>query len=190
MTDDPFFFGYGSLVNRHTHGHDDHYRAAVAGWRRVWRHSNTREVAFLSVHEAPGHSIAGLIAAVPDGDWAALDRREHAYDRVMLTHTALQHDHPARPEIHMYRARAAQVATPSIRHPVLLSYLDTVIAGFVDIFGAKGADGFFETTDGWDCPILDDREAPIYPRATRPGRAITDMVDLATRDLGAEVFRR
>ncbi|MEO1425117.1 MAG: gamma-glutamylcyclotransferase family protein, partial [Pseudomonadota bacterium] len=65
---DPYFFGYGSLVNRATHAHDDAHPATLRGWRRMWRHTALRPVAFLTVVPAPGSRIDGLIAAVPGAD--------------------------------------------------------------------------------------------------------------------------
>jgi len=44
-----FFFGYGSLVNRATHSFNNAQPAQLTGWRRVWRHTDLRPVAFLSV---------------------------------------------------------------------------------------------------------------------------------------------
>ena len=41
------------------------------------------------------------------------------------------------------------------------------------------AAAFFDTTDGWDTPVLDDRAAPLYPRAqtlTRQERGLTDAL--------------
>jgi len=61
----------------------------------------------------------------------------------------------------------------------LLSYLDVVVQGFVHEFGTAGAKAFFETTDGWDTPVLDDRAAPIYPRAqtlSAEEQALTDRL--------------
>ena len=45
-----------------------------------------------------------------------------------------------------------------------LSYLDVVVQGFLREFGPQGAQNFFETTDGWEAGIWDDRADPIYPR--------------------------
>ena len=70
---DPHFFGYGSLVNTATHSYPDTRTAHLSGFRRRWRHTSLRDVAYLTVEQATGHIIAGLIAAVPNGDWAALN---------------------------------------------------------------------------------------------------------------------
>ena len=78
---DAYFFGYGSLVNRATHGFEWRTAAHGAGWRRVWRHTDLRPVAFLTVVPDADAEIEGLIAPVPGADWAALDQREAAYLR-------------------------------------------------------------------------------------------------------------
>ncbi|NDK33898.1 gamma-glutamylcyclotransferase family protein [Rhodovulum sulfidophilum] len=98
---DPFFFGYGSLVNRATHGYRDAVRARISGWRRVWRHTPLRPVAYLTAKPAPGVTLDGLVAAVPGGDWTALDQREYAYDRHAVG-KVVDHGLAARIDVHVY----------------------------------------------------------------------------------------
>ncbi|WP_319824407.1 gamma-glutamylcyclotransferase family protein [Thalassovita sp.] len=160
---DTFFFGYGSLVNRKTHDFGSAERATARGWRRVWRHTALRPVAFLTVVPSPGTDLDGLIAPVPNGDWRALDAREHAYDRVTLTDLP-DHPLPYRPQVAIYTIPAGKHGAPTMAHPVLLSYLDVVVQGYLREFGEDGVSRFFATTDGWDVPILDDRAHPHYPR--------------------------
>lgn len=186
---DPHFFGYGSLVNRATHQYADTRPARLSGWRRLWRHTALREVAFLTIAEAEGHSIDGLIAAVPDGNWAALDLREAAYDRLPVTPEHIQHDHPDTIAVAVYKTRLGNDAPPSTRHPILQSYLDTVVQGYLNVFGHDGATRFFETTDGWDSPVLDDRKAPVYPRAAVLTPAEKRLVDAALDDLAVPRLR-
>ncbi len=171
----PYFFGYGSLVNRATHDHPDAQPAAVTGWRRVWRHTALRPVAFLTVIPDPSATIDGMVAAVPKGDWLALDEREHAYDRVRTAQIA--HRLAPRTDIHLYTIPDGKHGAPDRTHPVLLSYLDTVVQGYLNEFGRDGVASFFKTTTGWDAPIADDRDRPLYARhqtLTRKERAITD----------------
>jgi hypothetical protein len=160
---DPFFFGYGSLVNRATHAFDEAYPARLCGWRRVWRHTRLRPVAFLTAEPAAGVEIDGLVAAVPDDDWRGLDAREHAYDRHRVTE--ITRHRVARPvSIQVYAIPEGKHGKPDETHPVLMSYLDTVVQGYLREFGEAGVAHFFETTAGWDAPILDDRAQPRYPR--------------------------
>ena len=158
----PAFFGYGSLVNLATHDYDDPHPATLSGWRRVWKHSSRRPVAFLSVERCDATEILGVVAHVPDANWAALDQRERAYIRRDVSHQ-VRHGGPNR-HTAVYEAAHGYIAPPSIEHPILLSYLDVVIQGYLNMHGADGAQHFFATTGGWDGPVLDDRADPIYPR--------------------------
>ncbi|MXQ09086.1 gamma-glutamylcyclotransferase [Alphaproteobacteria bacterium GH1-50] len=181
----PWFFGYGSLVNRRTHDYAVAAPARITGWRRTWRHVATRNVAFLTAYPSPGSVLDGLIAEVPRGDWEALDMREHSYLREAATGVA--HALPTPPEIHIYHAPPDLHAPASDAHPVLLSYLDTVIQGYLTEFGETGVRDFFDTTDGWDAPIRDDRSAPVYPRAQETGPEIRDIVNTELARVGARI---
>ncbi len=160
---DPYFFGYGSLVNRATHDFSNPQPARIAGWRRAWRHTDLRPVAFLTAIPDPTSEIEGMIAHVPGADWDALDQREWAYDRVPVT-PAVTHEFFYQIEIAVYAVPEDRHSRPTTHHPVLLSYLDVVVQGYLREFGIDGATRFFDTTDGWDCPILNDRATPRYPR--------------------------
>ncbi len=183
---DPFFFGYGSLVNRGTHQFPHATRAVAHGWGRAWKHTRLREVAFLTAVEAPGSSIEGLIAAVPGADWAGLDAREWAYDRLPVGR--VDHDHPGALDVQIYRTKPEHTEDGTRAHPILLSYLDTVVQGYLREFGTDGAERFFATTAGWDTPILDDRAAPRYPRVQVLDAAERDFVDAQLRNVGAARF--
>lgn len=183
---DPHFFGYGSLVNANTHIYDQTHPATVSGWQRRWRHTTLRDLAYLTVEPAPDVQIDGLIAKVPDADWAALDLRETGYTRSALDPQALRHD--AGPvAVQMYQTDPQITAAPSVTHPVLLSYLDVVVQGFLQVFGEDGVARFFDTTQGWDAPILNDRSNPIYPRHQPLSAEETELVDHHLSLLSAQV---
>jgi hypothetical protein len=186
---DPFFFGYGSLVNRRTHGYGEAYHARVAGWRRVWRHTALRDIAFLSVEPAAGVELEGLIAAVPGGDWRALDERESGYDRQRLVE-GLAHSATRPVTAEIYAVPDRNGAPPGTLHPILLSYLDVVVQGYLREFGEAGAERFFETTRGWEAPVADDRAAPRYPRAQSLSARERGLVDAALAALGVRVIGR
>jgi len=171
-----YFFGYGSLVNRASHSFAGAVPAQLTGWRRIWRHTDLRPVAYLTVVPDAHAEIDGLIAPVPDADWPALDAREAAYIRAPAAHQ-VRHPLPHRPEIAVYTIPDGLHASPSQAHPILLSYLDVVVQGYFREFGTAGVQRFFDTTDGWDAPLLDDRNSPRYPRhqsLTDEERELTD----------------
>lgn len=186
---DPFFFGYGSLVNRRTHAYGEAYHARVAGWRRVWRHTPLREVAFLSVERARGVELEGLIAAVPGGDWRALDHREDGYRRHRLAE-GLAHAATRPVAAEIYAVPDNEADPSGALHPILLSYLDVVVQGYVREFGEAGAERFFDTTRGWEAPVVDDRRAPRYPRAQTLTARERGLVDAALTVLGVSVIGR
>ena len=172
----PYFFGYGSLVNAATHDFADPQPARLSGWRRAWRHTDLRPVAFLTAVPAPGHEIIGMIAQVPHADWVALDQREWAYDRIPAT-PAITHTLSDNPEISVYAVPQERHKVGTIEHPVLLSYLDVVIQGYLRAFGEDGVQHFFDTTDGWNAPFIDDRALPRYPRHQQLTADETELVD-------------
>lgn len=176
MVQDAYFFGYGSLVNRATHSYAAAHPARLHGWRRAWRHTDLRPVAYLTVVADAQGAIDGLIAPVPSADWPALDAREAAYVRTPAS-DQVSHGLSHRPEIAVYTIPEGRHGAPTRTHPILLSYLDMVVQGYLREFGPEGVARFFDTTDGWDAPILDDRAAPRYPRHQRLSateRALTE----------------
>ena len=171
---DPAFFGYGSLVNLATHSYDDPRPAVLQGWQRVWQRTKLRKAAFLSVAPCPDTVLHGVIARVPGADWAALDQREAAYQRHDVTVT-VHHDGPKAPTA-VYQVKPAHLSDAQ-DHPILRSYLDVVVQGYLKVHGEAGVAQFFDTTDGWNMPIFDDRTAPLYPRHQVLTAAETALVD-------------
>lgn len=184
-----YFFGYGSLVNCDTHGFIGAQPARLRGWRRIWRHTVLRPVAYLTVVPDDSCEIDGLIAEVPGRDWAALDERESAYDRVSAAHQVV-HGLSHAAEIAVYSIPEGKHGTPSEAAPVLLSYLDVVVQGYLREFGEEGARRFFDTTQGWDAPVMDDRADPIYPRHQRLTAQERAFVDDGLRRMSARIVGR
>ncbi|MCA8881931.1 MAG: gamma-glutamylcyclotransferase [Rhodobacteraceae bacterium] len=183
-----YFFGYGSLVNHRTHSYPDARRARLEGWRRTWCHTQLRDEAFLSVHPADGAVIHGLVAAVPQQDWRALDLRESGYDRHAVT-TGITHDLSAPAEVHVYAIPDRHRRVGEGGH-ILMSYLDVVVQGFLHHYGPAGVAHFFDTTDGWAVRVLDDRGAPRYPRHQILSAEEKDIVDRHLAQVPAEVVEK
>ncbi|CTQ49747.1 gamma-glutamylcyclotransferase family protein [Jannaschia donghaensis] len=171
------FFGYGSLVNTQTHAYPGTARMTVTGWRRVWRATPINHVAYLTGEPATGVRIDGLAADVPAGDWSALDTRETGYLRSAL---------PEGPQI--YHIPHDLHGTPDDIRPILLSYLDVVVQGFLREFGEDGVARFFDTTAGWTTPVRNDRAAPEYPRAQILSSDETALVNDHLTRVGASLL--
>lgn len=171
---DPEFFGYGSLVNLATHNYANPRPAVLQGWRRVWRRTNLRKAAFLSVERCANTAIHGVIAQVPGGNWAALDQREAAYQRHDVSNEILHDGSIGATAVYQVMPEHKETAGD---HPILLSYLDVVVQGYLRMHGPEGVAHFFETTDGWQSTLLDDRERPVYPRHQLLSAAERRIVD-------------
>lgn len=183
----PYFFGYGSLVNTATHGYGNAQPARLKGWRRAWVHTDLREVAFLSAVPCADSEIDGLIAEVPGADWAALDEREFAYERLPAS-GFVRHGLSGSPEISVYAVAADKQNGVTARHPVLLSYLDVVLQGYLQVFGEEGVQEFAATTDGWNAPVLNDRSSPRYPRHQQLSREEQLFFDEVIGKTGARIL--
>ncbi|MCP5087717.1 MAG: gamma-glutamylcyclotransferase [Rhodobacteraceae bacterium] len=179
------FFGYGSLVNNATHAYVNTRPATVCGWRRQWVQSALRDASFLSVQHDPLSYIQGVVADVGQIGWEALDVRERAYNRRRLT----EHELPGQTAkaVHIYQANPDFIAPKGGNRPILLSYLDCVVQGFLAQFEEDGVRDFFRSTSGWDTPVRDDRAAPIYPRSQTLTSEETLMVDFHLSAVGATI---
>lgn len=185
---DPYFFGYGSLVNTKSHSYTDPQPATLKGWRRAWVATARYPVVLLSGVRAAGHSIKGLIAAVPDANWAALDTREAGYARLPASEH-VEHRLPETTQISVYAVDPGHIHD-STEHMILLSYLDVVVQGFHEVYGEEGVEHFFDTTDNWHTPIVDDRADPFYPRHQKLTRLQKSLVDDNLERLSAQIKQR
>ena len=184
---DPHFFGYGSLVNTATHIYPNAQKAMLSGWRRAWvRNGGYDAILLTAVPADPSEKIQGLIAAVPNADWAALDARETGYRRIP-SEGKVSHGGDPSTDIAHYAVVAEDMLTAG-NQVILLSYLDVVIQGYLQQFGEDGVDAFFATTDGWDMPILNDRAAPRYPRSQILSASETALVDGHLDRIAAQII--
>jgi hypothetical protein len=142
-----------------------------------------QSVTSLTIEPAEGVTIAGLICKVAPDQIADLDAREAGYDLVALPPEAL--DAPPR-TTHVHTYVSAYTAKGDATAPILQTYLDTVLMGFFQKFGANGIDEFIGTTQGWETPILQDRPHPQYPRYTALSDALRTQIDTKLDQLGVE----
>ena len=197
------YFGYGSLVNRATlaTGVVAAFPARLEGWGRTWRPrpdmGPTPGVALpdgltpslLTAHRAEGAAIDGLLVIDLAVNLPVVDAREFRYHRRDITLAELTFD-AGRAErdtglrldpgtrLHVYEARTEHPETvgPS---PILRSYLDAVMQGFLNEFGEGGVHRFVAETGAFHMPIHEDRDRPLYPRAVALSAAEAALFDLA-----------
>ena len=174
---DAVFFGYGSLVNGATHVYPGLRAARLNGWGRGWRRAPGRRVSLLTALPG-GEGIDGALAGVPGADWAALDAREASYDRHPVSIAVMGGDVAA-------AIYAVPEPVPSEGAPILMSYLEVVVQGFLDLHGPEGAARFFGETDGWEAPVFDDRAGPLYPRHVPPSAEALAILAAGLERVGA-----
>ncbi|MBO6636776.1 MAG: gamma-glutamylcyclotransferase [Roseitalea sp.] len=186
------YFGYGSLVNPHTHRtHIIHCeKAHLTGFGRRWQQRSDaarHPVSFLSAYHADlaVDELSGLLIFDHAENLPAIDAREHGYDRVRLDPSQLRLDKRDAdlPDVsyHVYVARPPSEGGP--RHHILQSYLDAVLQGYLHQYGENGARRFVESTAAFDTPIVRDRASPLYPRAVKLAPDEIDLIDEVTAGL-------
>lgn len=178
---DPYFFGYGSLVNLSTYIYSDLRAAEISGWRRIWKTTSGGKSALLSIRPSAQDELLGVIARVPKGDWRALDEREKGYHRQDVTDEMFC-DVFKPQSCWVYIVSKPAEPKVEVNSPILLTYLDVVLQGFLQIYGEDGPKEFFATTDSWDRPVLDDRSDPKYPRHQALSKDETAMVNDLLKD--------
>lgn len=167
------YFGYGSLVNRDTRPDGEvATNVTLKGWGRVWNHRVTnidarKACTSLSVEEAES-SIDGVLVRIPRSELDALDAREFGYERMSLAATDFVLPEEIQVEtIYVYRSLQKNRHLADSEHPVTQSYVDCVMAGYLNRFGEDGLQQLLRTTRGWHLPTLFDRSEPTYPRSVK-----------------------
>ena len=196
------YFGFGSLVNRNTLRTDyvSLLPARLKGWRRHWQsrtHTLDDPVALLSIHRDVSCMINGMIIVDRVENLPLVDEREAGYDRVAVHNNDIEFVNgftgpngdpsAAVPDtIYVYVAKE-DTSLPG-DGMLLQSYLDAVLQGFHNEFGADGVTHFLETTIGFERNIIMDRENPRYPRAVDLSPTETQLFDDGLRRAGVKGF--
>lgn len=181
------YFGYGSLVNKNTLRTE--YIATVPatldGWQRTWdapsgSDFDGQSVSLLTVRPNRIMCTKGVVVF----DWAKnlpmVDEREHNYHRRTINATDLGFDdifNTLDHDFYVYEA-IENNQNDAARPPLLHSYLDAVLQGFHEVYGADGVHEFMATTANFHTPILNDRNQPKYPRSVQLDDKQRNLIDL------------
>ena len=117
-----------------------------------------------------------------------ITKRTNIAVRLLMYCAAHQDRLVTKSEIAVYAVPHQRHSEPTDQHPLLLSYIDVVVQGYLRAFGEEGAERFFTTTDGWDAPILNDRSEPRYPRHQKLKPGETRFVDDRLQHLSATII--
>ncbi|MCB8837493.1 gamma-glutamylcyclotransferase family protein [Aurantimonas sp. VKM B-3413] len=184
------YFGYGSLVNRHTLRTKflGIRRAKVAGWRRFWlpRDPNV-EMALLSVHPDAQEAIDGVVVYDRAEHLPSVDEREAGYARriVDLDHLGIENAPVGGVPIYIYQAQKGAETAADRQSAILQSYLDAVMQGFRLLYGEVGLRRFVDRTEGFETRVLRDRRKPRYPRPVKLDAGEADLFDRLVLARGA-----
>ncbi len=169
------YFGYGSLVNLGSlrTPYISAHRVTLNGWKRIWQtrpadpgsFAVTDGLAFLSAVQTDNAKIDGMLITDHASSLKSLDERESLYSRVTLNPNDLHHhdEKVNTPDQFLYVADEYPAGSNT---KILRSYLDVVMQGYFQHFGEQGLEDFFSTTLNFDLEIQEDRDKPLYPRAT------------------------
>lgn len=182
-----YYFGYGSLVNRNTRPAGEFFvPATLKGWRRVWENRSrnpdrAQRCTSLSVEMLPDPSdgsIEGIVARIPVSELIHLDKRETGYQRLSLPVDQFELAELVDTDIiHVYQSELPHRFLADHEHPILQSYIDCVLAGYLAQFGHSGMQTMIESTRGWNYPVMNDRAAPNYPRAVDIDAELQQNID-------------
>ncbi|WP_146006449.1 gamma-glutamylcyclotransferase family protein [Cohaesibacter celericrescens] len=193
------YFGYGSLVNDNTRNAESFgFAGRLKGYRRrwsIWHSSEERKafgfggVAALSVTANSQAFCDGLLIFDRKDHLPNVDQRENMYDRILIDLADFQTEHamPLGVDCYIYVGQPAHSDTVDPHFPILQSYVDAVMQGFLHKFGEAGVERFIAETDGWQTPIVQDRHIPFYPRNVTLTQTEQILLDSYIKQSGAPV---
>ncbi|MBI4550673.1 MAG: hypothetical protein HY710_00250 [Candidatus Latescibacteria bacterium] len=167
------YFAYDVLVNPQLRPPDTQaVPGRLKGWVREWRHcidTPKGKTCTLTVVRHPFTWIDGVYVLDRAARIIEVDHKEPGYQRIRIDfpRQVLGKTHPA-VETYIYTStgNAYRPDYPGLKScPIWRSYLDGVLAGYLDLGGREAADNFITSTEGWNVPILDDRDSPRYALA-------------------------
>ena len=107
-------------------------------------------------------TINGVLRAIYDESYFSLENERGRFEKIPMEHfeTLGWQSLPDFPVCHAYKARSVEPV--NIHYPILQTYLDTCLKGYLE-YGEAFAIEFLETTTGWSKFWLNDREVARRP---------------------------
>lgn len=212
-----FVFGYGSLICANSRavtapetGDKLVTPVIVQGLERTWAKRTNRGMTAMGVRFVKEGECVGVLVPVSEDELSMFDQREVGYDRILLNpdtvdvvpflddqhynaddhQTFLDRKEHAKDTLRIWVYVQCDPKPPTPEHPIVQTYVDTILRGCLDISEEFAAE-FIATTKGWhpeefqeieefsDCEEIancdscqssqggywvDDRHDPIYIR--------------------------
>lgn len=175
-----YIFGYGSLMNsasRQLTGQTSTATPAIAqGLCRYWgKVDESYLLAPLVVTKGEG-MVNGVLVQLDSGQLSEFDHRERGYKRIKLHPSALVSALKLSERDNVWIYITEQAIPPCIISPIMQTYVDTVLAGCLEI-SESFAEQFIEHTIGWHHPREDDRHDPKYGNLAGVSQEVMQKID-------------
>ncbi|MDA0148809.1 gamma-glutamylcyclotransferase family protein [Vibrio sp. LaRot3] len=160
-----YIFGYGSLMNsasRQLTGQTSQATPAVVhGLCRHWsKVDDSYVLAPLVVTKGKG-LVNGMLLQVNEQAIAEFDIRERGYQRISLPIEQIDVSLSLSQQDKVWVYITEQAEPPCLNSPIMQTYVDTVMAGCLEVSEAF-AQQFIEHTVGWHHAQENDRHQPKY----------------------------
>jgi len=176
-------FGYGSLLNRATLPPGARLEeATITGWVRQWRNrcaTATGPVCGLTLAPRARSVVEGAVMHFAPEHHNALMAREADYAQMSECEAQLAAGESVIVTVFSSRPELNDWACDAL--PICLSYVDVVLQGFLQVYGAAGVEHVLDTTEGWHLPLINDRSLPRYPRPVALAPLELDLIDESLR---------
>ena len=190
-----YIFGFGSIMNRNTHGENVFPGAAVIickefGYERKWNFRSSTGFTALGVSKVSSTGTAkdvnGVLFRVAQSLMPVFDRREVGYEKVRIPLDCVEFFDKSPSSWHKKLGPEDRlwvyVPLPTFNkpadenHPLLQSYVDTVLQGCLEWGGESMAESFIQTTGGWSTYFLNDTPSSRRPWLFRKDYSLIDRL--------------
>eukprot|EP00759_Apiculatamorpha_spiralis_P054465 PhF_6_TR6940/c0_g1_i2/m.10181 len=188
-----YVIAYGSLMNPQSQqvtlddvSSAERIPVVVKGWQRCWGISAGGKWSPLTVLPVQNFSETNINGTNSDelvalcigiNSWTDLDRRERGYKRIEVSPTRvlnaytrepLTFDRQSSAEKRTFSIYFMPPSTPSPEAPILLSYVDVVVEGCLNMGRTAVENLFMSKGLNWAC-VCDDRNSPRFRRVATEG---------------------
>lgn len=169
--------GYGSLMSKQSRTQFSNIRSSglpitINGWERAWVTRSIDECqTYVGAYRSRNSSFNAQ-AFITNID-TQLQKREKDYrfskidrDSLILSSALDESQRAVLSRSSLYICETLEQQTPCARFPVSQTYIDTCLAGCMEVGGSDEVKRFIATTRHWPFEFtVNDRHKPVYPRA-------------------------